>query len=114
MAAQPAGRRQQTVRLARVKTFLSKATALKQVPAMPRRAGNSLVLTTAVQPREIVLPRVAVEIALAIEACRPVQARGPVAAHSVAAAAVPLVPAVPAAVPVWALAVAVAADAGGN
>lgn len=112
MEAQHAGHLPLTVRRGRAKTFLSKATALKQAPAMPRRAGNRLVLTTAVQPREIVLPRVAVEIALAIEVCRPVQARGPVAAHSVEAAAVPLAPAVPAAVPVWAL--AAAADAGGN
>jgi hypothetical protein len=96
----------------RVKTLLNEGMGLKQVPATPRRAGNSLVLMTAVHPREIAHPRAAVETASAIEAYPPVQTRGQVAAHSVAAAAVPLVPAAPAAAPVWAL--AEAADVGGN
>jgi len=114
MVAQRAGLPRPIAKRLRAKIRDRPETGRKPARATSHRVGNSLALTTAVQPGGIDLPRAAVEIASVIEACRPVRTQGPVAAHSAAAAAVRRVPAVPAAVPVWALGAAGAGDGGGK
>lgn len=104
----------QTVRPERARIFRSKGIGDKQTPAMPPPADNRVVPAIAVRAAEIVLRQAPVEeIASAIEACRLVPIRSPGVTRWVAVAVL-RVQAVPVAVPVWGLAEAVAAGAGGN